>query len=1106
MTDLLNHEHIRKVCGSAAFSRGMDYLNTGKVLDVEVTEGPTGFFLSSTVGGSEGQVYEQSIVIDERGVNPVNINGLCSCPVVNNCKHVAAAMLYIMNSHASKDIPSNSISVESWLNSLEQASRVATSDSILPLPENVQYCLLYVLFLEDLGQQRALKVMSQKVRLLKKGGFGKPSKYALEKVRGSYADRFLLPVDKDIAHLLVESSAYYYYDYENIYSLTGEIGELALRKMLSTGRCYWQDNDKPPMSLGVTRGIEFFWQKESAGQSLQYNVDPLVNLIFRLHSIWYVDYVFNQLGMLQHGQLNPDQTQTLLTAPSIPDDKLEQVSRQLLLKVPEYGLETPVALDIKQIRIDDERPVPHLLLHSFETFSESSANRQFHAVKLSFRYGPAEVEDIVEKPFSTIEQGNTVYTVKRCADLEFDAMDQLYSRGLRLMDTDGTRIEECMEWLFYSDSIADSAAQWHQFVDVDLPVLEAQGWCVRFDESFQLKFEAFDEWHAELDDEADSEWFSLALGVELDGEHINLLPPLVSLLSKAGDPETLRAYLKEQQYFMVPIAEHRWLKLPTERLRPIFEALVELYDHEPLDEDGKLALSVHQGIQIGDLLNDPGLKWRGGDNLRALSQRFRNFQGIDAVEPPQGFNTELRPYQQQGLNWMQFLRGFEFNGILADDMGLGKTVQTLAVLLHEKQCGRMQQPSLIIAPTSLMGNWRRESHRFSPELKVLVLHGPDRHARFDEVDNSDIVLTTYPLLRRDKQQLLERRFHYVILDEAQAIKNPKSQTTQVVYQLKSSHRLCLTGTPMENHLGELWAMYHFLMPGFLGNLERFNRLFRNPIERHGDGERRRQLARRLKPFLLRRTKQQVAAELPEKTEIVQTVMLEGKQRDLYETIRLAMDKKVRQEISKKGMARSHIMILDALLKLRQVCCDPRLVSLPQAKKIKQSAKLDFLMQMLPEMVEEGRKILLFSQFTKMLQLIEAELKTYGIDYCKLTGQTRKRDLEIQKFQESPVPVFLISLKAGGVGLNLTAADTVIHYDPWWNPAVENQATDRAHRIGQDKAVFVYKLVTEQTVEEKIIALQQKKQALANAVYSGDSDKKTSQFSADDLTELLKPLE
>jgi SNF2 family DNA or RNA helicase len=550
-----------------------------------------------------------------------------------------------------------------------------------------------------------------------------------------------------------------------------------------------------------------------------------------------------------------------------------------------------------------------------------------------------------------------------------------------------------------------------------------------------------------------------------------------------------------------------WLTLPTSRLLTVFDTLIELYDTDPLNDDGRLELSRYQGLQLGDLLNDPQLRWHGAKQLQSLTSKLKNFDQHSNTEAPIGLNAELRPYQLQGLHWLQMIRELTFNGILADDMGLGKTVQTLAHLLLEKQQGRTDQPTLIVAPTSLMGNWRKEAKRFTPDLTVLLLHGIDRKLYLQKLNDYDIILTTYALIRRDLETLQDYQFHYIVLDEAQAIKNPKSLTTQGVCTLKSNHRLCLTGTPMENHLGELWSMYHFLMPGYLGPMDRFNRQFRKPIEKQGDSARLQQLQKRIKPFLLRRTKSAVAQELPEKTEIIRSIILDGKQRDLYESIRLAMDKKVRDEISKKGLARSHIMILDALLKLRQVCCDPRLVALDKAKKVKQSAKMELLMEMLPEMIEEGRKILIFSQFTKMLAIIEEALKQKNITYSKLTGQTRKRDEAIDFFQEGPATVMLISLKAGGVGLNLTAAATVINYDPWWNPAVENQATDRAHRIGQDKAVFVYKLISENTVEDRIIALQQKKQALADSIYGGKG--KTQQgplLSAEDLEELLKPID
>jgi SNF2 family DNA or RNA helicase len=369
---------------------------------------------------------------------------------------------------------------------------------------------------------------------------------------------------------------------------------------------------------------------------------------------------------------------------------------------------------------------------------------------------------------------------------------------------------------------------------------------------------------------------------------------------------------------------------------------------------------------------------------------------------------------------------------------------------------------------------------------VLALHGPGRKERFREIKDHDLVLTTYPLLARDHEVLVARDWHAVILDEAQTIKNPNAETTRQALRLKSGQRLCLSGTPLQNHLGELWSLFDFLAPGFLGSQRGFRARFRNPIEKHGDAERQVMLNKRVRPFMLRRTKGEVATELPPKTEIFDVVEMEQAQRAIYDGIRLAMHSRVRAAIADKGLARSGIIILDALLKMRQACCDPRLLKLKAVEKAKAgSAKLDRLAEMLPIMISEGRRILLFSQFTEMLGLIEQRLWDEKIEYVMLTGDTRDRKTPVKNFQAGKVPVFLISLKAGGVGLNLTAADTVIHYDPWWNPAAEDQATDRAHRIGQDKNVFVHRLVTLGTIEEKMEQLKQKKRALVAAVMEAE---------------------
>nr|WP_281382981.1 DEAD/DEAH box helicase [Prosthecobacter dejongeii] len=475
---------------------------------------------------------------------------------------------------------------------------------------------------------------------------------------------------------------------------------------------------------------------------------------------------------------------------------------------------------------------------------------------------------------------------------------------------------------------------------------------------------------------------------------------------------------------------------------------------------------------------------------------------MSQVSLPVGLRASLRPYQHEGLSWLQFLREFGLHGVLADDMGLGKTLQTLSHLLLEKESGRMDRPCLILAPTSVLRNWAREAAKFVPDLRVLLLHGDERHSDFRRIGKYDLVITSYPLLVRDADILRTVEWHVVALDEAQHIKNPKSKMAQVCGTLKSRHRLCLTGTPIENHLGELWSLFQFLMPGILGDADSFRSYYRNPIEKDGDAERQKQLAARLQPLLLRRTKSAVAKDLPPKTEILHTIELGKAQTDLYETIRAAMDQRVKEAISAQGLDRSQIIVLDALLKLRQVCCHPQLLKMEAAQKMAESAKTAYLMEdLLPELIDEGHRVLIFSQFTRMLAIIEEQLKAARIAFVKLTGDTQDRETPIRRFQAGEVPVFLISLKAGGAGLNLTTADTVIHYDPWWNPAAEAQASDRAHRIGQTKPVFIHKLICQDTIEERIVEMQKTKAALIEGLLTGRADKL--RLTQDDIQRLLE---
>jgi SNF2 family DNA or RNA helicase len=489
--------------------------------------------------------------------------------------------------------------------------------------------------------------------------------------------------------------------------------------------------------------------------------------------------------------------------------------------------------------------------------------------------------------------------------------------------------------------------------------------------------------------------------------------------------------------------------------------------------------------------------------LATLGRNLRDIQGLPPAALPATIKADLRPYQLDGFRWLQFLASHGLHGILADDMGLGKTLQTLAHLAteHAKAPGL---PSLVIAPTSVVPNWAAEVAKFAPHLKLLVLHGGDRADNFEQIPAADMVLTSYPLLVRDFDELSKQQWHVMVLDEAQYIKNPKALTAISACKLRAAHRVCLSGTPMENHLGELWSLLRFLMPGFLADEKSFNAQLRKPIERDHSGDAQLALNRRVAPLILRRTKDQVATELPEKTTLIHGIDLTSQQADLYESVRAAMDQRVRDAIAAKGIAQSHIIVLDALLKLRQICCHPQLLKSDAAQRVYESAKLTYLTdELLPTLIEEGRRILLFSQFTSMLALIEEHLQLENIPFLKLTGQTKERAKLVNDFQTGAFPIFLISLKAGGTGLNLTAADTVIHYDPWWNPAAENQATDRAHRIGQNKPVFVHKLVCRGTIEDRILELQGQKAALVEALLSADTSKL--RIDAETLSHLLSPL-
>ncbi|VVN62157.1 hypothetical protein PS685_03957 [Pseudomonas fluorescens] len=739
--------------------------------------------------------------------------------------------------------------------------------------------------------------------------------------------------------------------------------------------------------------------------------------------------------------------------------------------------------------VEDVQPVPRLWLASaeFSAFEPRNGKMQRyiqHRAALSFNYLDQYVSGQKNADILLRQEQQTL-RIKRKPEVENLYREQLRSLGFKIATRQSKALPESAGELF--ELVNDSA--WLNFTLNQLQGLAEKGWELQIDEGFGFDLTPVEDWYATVDEAPERDWFDLELGIIVNGQHLSLLPILLNLMRSHSDilnPEKL-ARRRDDELILVnipanPASGHGPLQvaLPYGRLKPVLATLDEFYLGEP--DATSLRIKSADAPRLNALDALP-LRWEGGEQIRGFAQRLRDIKNF-SVEAPEGLNANLRPYQLEGLSWMQSLRQLEVGGVLADDMGLGKTLQTLAHILCEKNAGRLDRPAMIVMPTSLIPNWLDEAAHFTPQLKVLALYGATRKKYFAHLNDYDVILTTYALLPKDIEHLAKLPLHLLVLDEAQYIKNPGSKATQAACELVARQRLCLSGTPLENHLGELWSLFHFLLPGWLGDVKTFNRDYRVPIERQGSNERLQHLNARIKPFLLRRTKEQVATELPPKTEIIHWVDLNEAQRDVYETMRLAMDKKVRDEITRKGVGRSQIIILEALLKLRQVCCDLRLVSDTPPKKGSTSGKLDSLMLMLEELFAEGRRILLFSQFTSMLGLIEAELKKRKVPYAILTGQTRDRRTPVKDFQSGKLQIFLISLKAGGVGLNLTEADTVIHYDPWWNPAAENQATDRAYRIGQEKPVFVYKMIARGTVEEKIQHLQQEKSDLAAGVLDG----------------------
>jgi len=1075
-------------------------------------------YVTGSVKGTARTPYDTEAHIDDDG-----IASYCSCPVDEQCKHGAALVMTWLATQSNPGSLDSKLNIDknhdphlyqmaeavghdtqvmSWVSELVEALQPKTV-SLPAVEQQTPTHIIYVVVAADdsiagSGGSLGVQVLVSESDPVETDIFAIRQHYplydhfSLHTAIGDEADQSIL--DLLLVNTQRSRKAEIWYDDAGVVLLSGGSGALLLQQMLKTGRLYWHEDGDAPLRAGGEIQADLKWL--NVNDSIQFSTslhDEGPVYLADTQPVWYVNPVRNIAGTVRSAH-----TAAMLAsathAPALPVSAAQALSNLIVSNQRDAALPLPAKPSVVFVN----KPL-NCRLRLYSKDGTAQVGQWTVAVLMCYERHVFHVELQPKSHVSvvTLDDGTAV-EISRDHDQEY-RMYQFFRRRVSGFEPAYSRDPARYSISDHQPLARNDNDRFRSFERLfdAFDSLKSEGFEIIVEPPVTLETETVTDFDFDLQ-ATDNGWFDLGLQLTHEGTSYKLLPLILTWLAK-GDRHTA---------LTVVAADGKRLSVPAELLKPVADTLLELYD----ESTDKVVVSRARALGVSRLskelseLGGSG-EWHGDTALLALAEKMQRInsnpeQLLKNAKAPRTLKAELRPYQLTGMAWLNFLHDAQLCGVLADDMGLGKTIQTLAHILSLKQRRKLQGPALVVAPTSVLHNWAREGQRFAPSLKTRVWHGTDRHQQPLADSDALLVVTSYSLALRDQGLLAEHGFALLVLDEAQVIKNPAAKITQALKAMPISQRICLTGTPLENHLGELWSLFDFLMPGILGSQKRFSQYFRTPIEKHGDNERQQRLNNAIAPYLLRRRKHAVASELPAKTTVVRKIKLEADQARLYESIRVGMEKRVRQLLQERGVARSHIQMLDALLKLRQSCCHPQLVKLPSARKVKNSAKTDYVLGMLSELVAEGRKIILFSQFTTMLDILERDVKKLGISYVKLTGKTRKRDVAIDAFQQGDVPLFLISLKAGGTGLNLTAADTVIHYDPWWNPAVENQATDRAHRIGQDKPVFVYKLIAEDTVEDKIVAMQSRKQALADATVEGGDANQVRSLSSEDILSLF----
>ncbi len=1104
MYDLTTIEQIKSLLAdSSTFESGQQLYNNGKVIKLESTQrSDEALEITATVKGDRKRKHNCRSLVTKNSKAKAQLTSKCTCHKGSNCKHIAASLFaYVSGIEPEQDIDSFSVWMQALSKEVEK-SKQQKVDNQYPTTEKRR--ITYTL---DIVSGK----LFVKTSLAQKSGRSliKETPYEIPEAKQKRYPTYIIEADLEIFAMLrfCESATDSNKQLGLIIPNTTK-GRQAIQLLLKCGRCYWQNINSQPINLGEKRQAIPQWSINNRGQYLlRLQSADNIDLYLPTTPLMYLDLQGSTCGELTH-EFSQDNAQ-LITF-SAPKNYQSAINfQQKIIDLSGIEISPPI-----QLPTEDKgtvQPQPIITLKSFDvtdnTFYYNSVRSQplkkINGVSLEFKYLDKIIAADDQDATQIICKDDRLVSFSRDLTTEHRIMDKIIGFGL-LNINQSERYEPTANsnsnTFIYEEK--HETEYWLEFTSEILPELQKNGWQIHNHTSFRMVKSETSNWFVKLDKSGrKNETVSLSIGVKGEDKDYNLLPVL-----NAKKEFYTKQQLRKNKTTVLDLEDGKKMPVDSEKLITIFDILSELNDRSFLNKNGTMSLSKYNLATISDLEDfaETSLaNWDADVQSKGIIEKIEDYTEIEHTKPPKGLKATLRPYQQNGLNWLQFLRNHSFGGILADDMGLGKTIQTLAHILVEKEQGRLTKPALIIAPTSLIFNWRQELENFTPELSLLTLHGSERKGKQKQIENYDVVLTTYPLIHRDKDTFLLNSFSILVLDESQAIKNPRTQTARAINLIDAKHKICLTGTPVENHLGELWSQINLVAPGLLGTMKQFNTIFQDPIENGADLNRKQQLQRRIKPFVMRRTKAEVETDLPPKTTIIRSLELSDSQKKLYESIRastLISLKEIRRDDKISG--KNYPVILNALLKLRQACCHPKLTKLDSVRKGAKSSKLELLLELLPKMIEDKRKILVFSQFTSMLKIISDHLNELEIGHTMLTGETKDREQAVNQFQNGDTPVFLISLKAGGSGLNLTAADTVIHYDPWWNPAAEDQATDRAYRIGQDKPVFIYKLISTGTVEEKILQLQQEKSKIAKDIYSGSDY----QLLKEDLVELLTPLE